>query len=86
MAKIKGYQITCTEAYSIWEQGTGYSLSPWGNDTPYYKGYGEEIDIELAEGCEVAESQSGEALVYQVGERIGMPLSAAIAVGLARVM
>jgi len=32
------YEITCSEAYMMSEQGTGFSLVGWGNDTDRYKG------------------------------------------------
>lgn len=39
MAEIKIYKITCTRAVMMDEQGEGYSLYPWGDDTCSYEGY-----------------------------------------------
>lgn len=37
--RVTIYKVTCTDAYLMSEQGTRYSLAPWGHDTLYYKGY-----------------------------------------------
>ena len=39
MKTVKIYKITQTESYMMMEQGTGYSLNPYGKETRYYKGY-----------------------------------------------
>ena len=59
------YEIECSRAYSMSEQGVGYSLSPWGSNTEYYEGDddgGEEYD--LPDGFEVAESNAGTLEIY----------------------
>lgn len=61
MAEIKIYKITCTRAVMMDEQGEGYSLYPWGDDTCSYEGYddGGEMYV-LPAGYKVGRSQYGE--------------------------
>ena len=33
------YLVTCDNGYMMDEQGSHYSLTPWGNDTRYYQGH-----------------------------------------------
>jgi len=39
MKIVKIYKVTCTNAYRLEEQQTGYQLTPWGEDTLYYQGF-----------------------------------------------
>jgi len=36
--RVRVYKNYCDQAYSIWEQGENWSLTPWGGDTQYYHG------------------------------------------------
>jgi hypothetical protein len=66
MKKVKIYTITCTQGFQMAEQGTNYSLTPWGNDTVYYKGFDDGgKDYELPEGFEVAETNDGTPAIYK---------------------
>ena len=69
MKKVKLYKVTCTESYMINEQGEGYKLYPWGNDTQDYKGHDDGGNYYvLPEGYEIAENNSGEVEIYK-GEK-----------------
>ena len=62
------YKVTCVEAYMMSEQGTGYSLDPWGTDTRYYKGYddgGKEYLVPV--GYHVGTDESGTLRIYDRG-------------------
>jgi len=39
MNTITLYKVTCTKAYQMTEQGTGYSLHPWSGNTEHYEGH-----------------------------------------------
>jgi len=40
MANVKIYKVTCTRGFvASLEQGAGFSLEPWGNNTVDYDGY-----------------------------------------------
>ena len=58
------YQITCDRAYAMYEQGTGYSLAPWGENTEYYEGDddGGTVYI-LPDGYQVGTTSGGYELV-----------------------
>ena len=83
MATINAYRSTITKAYSISEIGSGYSLTPWGHNTPYYEGYSEPVIIET--GLRLAESNSGAVYLYGATGG-GYTLNEAIALGLAQVV
>lgn len=76
-----GYKITVTQAYRMEEQGTRYSLDPWGSDTEYYQGYDEAVPITLADGVEPAYSQAELRMLYRAGETRGMDLVEAQSAG-----
>lgn len=62
---VKIYNVTITQAYMMSEQGTGFSLNPWGKNTMYYSGYDDGgKDYILPDGYELAESNSGEMHIY----------------------
>lgn len=68
MATVTIYKVTCTEGYMMDEQGTGFSLEPWGRDTTYYKGYddgGKEYLLPV--GYEVGETKYDEPAIYLDG-------------------
>ena len=65
MQRVKLYQITITKSYMMSEQGTGFSLEPWGNNTDYYEGYDDGgKDYQLPEGYELSKTTSGEAAIF----------------------
>ena len=72
MTKIKIYKITCTRAVMMDEQGEGYSLYPWGDDTCSYEGYddGGKMYV-LPDGYEVVRSQYGEKCIYNARGSLG---------------
>ena len=62
---VKIYKITCTSAYQMSETGERFSLSPWGKDTDYYKGYDDEgEEYILPEGYEFALSEHEQPNIY----------------------
>ena len=62
---IKVYKTTCTSAYMACEQGEGYSLSPWGDNTDYYQGYDDGgQDYILPDGYKLAETKSAELMIF----------------------
>lgn len=65
MSTIKLYKITCTRAFQATEQGTRYSLRPWGNDTPYYGGYDDGgMYYDLPEGYTVETMPDGSTGIF----------------------
>lgn len=63
--KVTIYKNTCTKAFMMSEQGTGFSLSPWGEDTAEYEGYDDGgQEYLLPEGFTVAESKGGTMEIY----------------------
>jgi len=85
MPTVTGYRITCTEAYSAWETGSAYSWEPWGANTPYYRGYSEELRVTIPDDAHLASSAAGQLLMYREGETYGHSAQAAIDLGLAQV-
>jgi len=85
MKTIKAYRVTCTEAYMMDEQGTGYSFSPWGQDTDRYKGYDEEVEVLIPDDAIVEDGlMPGCPLLFLAGAKMGMDLPEALAVGAAK--
>lgn len=80
MQTITAYNITITRAYSIWEQGSGYSWEPWGRNTEYYEGDDVSVDVEVGDDYSLQESVMGELLLYPGGLRC----HEAIALGVAQ--
>lgn len=65
MKKVTIYQVTIYQAYSIFEQGTGYSLNPWRGDDEYYKGYDDGgTDYVLPNGYSLAHTKDGELAIF----------------------
>lgn len=57
MTTTKIYHNTCTKAYMMSEQGSGFSLRPFGNNTEYYEGFDDGgVDYVLPNGFAIAES------------------------------
>ena len=65
MKTVKIYKITCTKAYQISEQGVGFSLKPWGENTDIIEGVDDDGRLyDLPDGFEVAESNFGDMEIY----------------------
>ena len=65
MNTVKIYKRTCTKGYMMDEQGETYSLTPWGDDTPYYTGYDDGgEDYILPDNYELGETTSGEKAIF----------------------
>ncbi len=58
--QVKIYEVTCYQSFMMSEQGTGFSLMPWGRDTREYKGYDDDgIMYSLPEGFRVSDLVDG---------------------------
>ena len=65
MTTVKLYQITVTKSYMMDEQGTGFSLKPWGDNTIHYEGYDDGgKEYQLPEGYELSETTMGELAIF----------------------
>ena len=63
--KIKLYKATCTKSVLMSDQGQGYGLEPWGDDTDMLQGYDDGgHDYLLPTGYHVATSKSGPQEIY----------------------
>ncbi len=65
MNTVNIYKIVCTQSTMAADQGTGFSLRPWGTDTDTIKGFddgGQEYI--LPDGYSVAESRSKTPEIY----------------------
>lgn len=71
---VKIYLVTCAKAYSMSEQGSGFSLHPWGSNTDYYEGYddggkeyilpeGFRVGMSVGEGLQIYREQECCSLV-----------------------
>lgn len=59
------YKNTCTQSVSIWDQGTGFSLAPWGDDTDVIKGYDDGGRVyNLPDGYTVGEIWGGLPAIF----------------------
>jgi len=66
MKTVRIYKINCTRAFMVSEQGGGYSLTPWGKNTPYYQGSDDGgREYVLPEKFVVAETKYTEKMIYQ---------------------
>lgn len=66
MKRVKIYVVECTQAYSMSEQGVGFSLRPWGDDTEYYQGDDDGgTYYDLPENYELSETKYGEPAIYR---------------------
>lgn len=68
---VRIYTVTCTRAYMMSEQGTRFSLQPWGANTVDYAGYDDGgIVYALPDGYTVAECNGRTLEIYDPqGER-----------------
>lgn len=65
MNTVKIYEVTRTKTYQMSEQGTGFSLVPWGENTEYYEGYDDGgKDYILPDGYEVADDTNDQPHIY----------------------
>ena len=59
------YNITRYQAYMADECGSGYTLTPWGKDTLYYKGDDDGgRQYHLPDGYEVTNTDFGDPAIY----------------------
>lgn len=64
------YKVTCTKAYMMEEQGTRYSLKPWGSDTADYEGYDDGgQEYVLPDGYSVCEGKDLLPHIYDARNR-----------------
>lgn len=66
MGTVKIYKGTVTKAHmASMELGSGFGLTPWGEDTPEYEGYDDGgRDYILPDGYEIAKTKYGEIAIY----------------------
>lgn len=65
MNTVTIYKVECTKAYQMSEQGAGYSLTPWGNNTDHYEGHNDGGRLyTFPEGYAVAECNGGTEEIY----------------------
>ena len=66
MNTVKLYKVTCTKGYmASLECGTGYSLTPWGENTVDYEGYDDGgKDYILPDGYSVGQDQFDVPHIY----------------------
>ena len=83
--RLKAFRIHIRKAYSIWEQGDGYSLAPWGGNTEYYEGYDEPVTVELQEGVGLTRTCGGYLIEVLPPDGIPCSLDRAVALGYAKV-
>lgn len=64
-AKVTLYKVTCENGYMMNEQGTNFSLTPWGNDTAHYQGYDDGgKEYFLPDGYDLAETKDGSKEIF----------------------
>jgi hypothetical protein len=74
MSTVKIYKVTCTKAVMMDEQGSGFSLYPWGNNTDRYEGYDDGgLEYVLPDGFHLGTGGDGSKYIYPDGE--DMPAS-----------
>ena len=65
MNTVTMYKVTCTKAYQMSEQGSGYSLRPWGSNTADYEGHDDGVEnYTLPDGYTLAECNGGTEELY----------------------
>lgn len=68
--QVKIYEVTCYQSFMISEQGTGFSLQPWGKDTIEYKGYDDDGTMYiLPEGCRVSNIYGGGQGIFDQNDK-----------------
>ena len=66
MAKATIYTITVTKAHESSDQGTFFSLDPWGANSLYYEGYDDGgKDFQLPDGIAVGRNRDGVRILYE---------------------
>jgi hypothetical protein len=69
MKTVKLYKTTITKAIHMSDQGSGYSLTPFGDDTAMIQGYDDGgRDYILPDYLDLSETVGGEPAIY-FGER-----------------
>ena len=69
MNTVKIYKVTCTKGATIAEQGTGFSLRPWGNNTDRIEGHDDGGTLYvLPDKFEVSETADGRAAIFRGAE------------------
>ena len=64
-SKVTLYKTTCDNSYMMDEQGTSFSLTPWGNNTAQYQGYDDGgKEYVLPTGYELADTKYGEKMIF----------------------
>jgi hypothetical protein len=70
MNTVKLYKITRTKTYMMCEQGEGFSLYPWGSNTPSCEGEDDGgKDYILPDGYHIGETKSGEKMIYDANDK-----------------
>lgn len=71
MTAVLIYKSECTKAYSMSEQGEGYSLRPWSNgDSGYYEGDDDGgLWYTLPDGYSIGETVSGEKAIFDANDK-----------------
>lgn len=65
METVRIYKVTCDEAWSMYETGTGFSLEDWAENTQVQKGWDNGgHEYVLPDGFEVAEDVCGMRHIY----------------------
>lgn len=82
---IDGHKVTCTQGVYMSDQGTGFSLEPWGEDTIVIKGFSTPCRFSLKPEYHIGRSLEGRRYIYpNEGGDYGMDLNDAIAAKIAR--
>lgn len=59
MKTVKIYRVECTTGVMIGEEGWGFSLEPWGNDTAMIQGDDDGgVNYDMPDGLHVGQSKS----------------------------
>ena len=74
MKTITLHHVTCTKAFSMYEQGSYWSLQPWGNNTDRYEGYSEPVEFECPDNLSLAMTTGGRELLFWDGDTSGHEL------------
>lgn len=68
--QVKIYEVTCYQSFMMSEQGTGFSLTPWGRDTMEYKGYDDNGTLYiLPDGYKVADLVNGGKGIFDMNDK-----------------
>ena len=65
METVTLYKVVCLKGYQMAEQGEGFSLEPWGEDTEYYEGEDDGgKEYLLPDGYTLSETKYGERAIF----------------------